>query len=234
MPTDATFTAPAPRDLALTPPPEHVIALVQGLLAGHKAAEAKFYEAFQPLVKGWIGKWNATYYRAFGLRGLDEEDTCQNVLMRLMYGDRFASGKFENHDSPLRQWLEFDGERSKSLYRFVQWSANFYVRDLRRVAKPIEASPAVESAEEKAEADPGGLNTEERWQLRRCSRTCWGKLNPSHREVLEWVGVMGWTKAETALKLGVSEATIGRWYRDAAGKFRSCLEENCPEDLLPF
>jgi hypothetical protein len=140
MPTDATFTAPSPNDIVLTPPPANVIELVHGLLEGDKCAEAAFYEAFQPLVKGWIRKWNSKRIRLFGLTNLDEEDASQTALMRLIYGDRFASGKFEAHDSPLRQWLEFNGER-RSLYRFVQWSANFYLRDLRRAAPAGGASP---------------------------------------------------------------------------------------------
>lgn len=228
------------KDLTLVPPPDHVVRFVEALLQGDKGAEAKFFEVFQPLVKGWIAKWNASYFRSIGLKGCDAEDDCQNVLIRLIYGDRY-SGDFSAHESPLRQWLNYDGPTRKSVYRFVQWNANFYLRDLRRRSGFADQAEALchssgnpGSLAEIDIAQEGGLTEEERLQLRRCSRQCWRKMNPPHRAVLESVGVMGLSQSETALRLDVSEATISRWLRDAMKKFRQCLEEHCPDELLPF
>jgi RNA polymerase sigma factor (sigma-70 family) len=213
---------------------------VEALLHGDKRAEAKFFEVFQPFVKGWIAKWNASYFRSLGLKGCDTEDDCQNVLIRLIYGDRYSSD-FTTHVSPLRQWLDYPGPTRKSLYRFVQWNSNFYLRDLRRRAGFSTVPMGVSESNgnpggccEMAPEQETGLTEEERLQLRRCSRQCWRKMNPSHREVLESVGVMGLSQSETAVKLDVSEATISRWLREAIKRFRECLEENCPEELLPF
>ena len=133
MPTLTTDFHLSVRDLTVVPPLDHVTRLVEALLGGDKGAEAKFYEVFQPLVKGWVVKWNTVYFRSLGLKGCDAEDDCQNVLIRLIYGDRY-SADFTAHESPLRQWLDYDGPTRKSLYRFVQWNANFYLRDLRRRA----------------------------------------------------------------------------------------------------
>jgi len=240
MPTQATDFHLSPEDLTVVPPPDHVTSLVQALLDRNKEAEAQFYEVFRPLVKGWITKWNATYFRNLGLKRCDADDDCQDVLIRLIYGDRYR-GEFSPHESPLRQWLDYDGPTRKSLYRFVEWNANFYLRDLRRRSDFSVARGKVRQSEgnpnsyaETAVEQAGGLTEEERLHLRRCSRHCWRKMNPSHREVLESVGVMGLSQSEAALKLGVSEATVSRWLRDATTKFRQCLEENCPEELLPF
>lgn len=240
MPTHTTDFHLSARDLTVVPPPGHVITLVEALLQGDKEAEAKFFEVFQPMVKGWIARWNAVYFWSIGLKGCDAEDDCQNVLIRLIYGDRY-SGDFAAHESPLRQWLDYRGPTRKSLYRFVQWNANFYLRDLRRrTGFPGQAETLSRSAgnpgglAEIAVEQEGGLTEEERQQLRRCSRQCWRKMNPSYREILESVGVLGLSQSETARRLGVSEATISRWLRDAIKRFRECLEENCPEELLPF
>lgn len=240
MTTSTTDFHLSSRDLTVVPPPDHVVRLVEALLDGDKGAEAAFYEVFHPLLKAWIVKWNAVYFRSLGLKGCDAEDDCHNVLIRLIYGDRY-SGDFTVHESPLRQWLDYNGPTRKSLYRFVQWNANFYLRDLgRRIGFPGQAEVLSRQAgdpsgsAETAVETEGGLTEEERLQLRRCSRKCWRKMNPSHREVLESVGVMGLSQSETARRLGVSVATISRWLRDATKKFRECLEENCPEELLPF
>lgn len=240
MPTQATDFHLSPKDLTVVPPPNHVTRLVEALLEGNKEAETKFYEVFQPLVKGWIAKWSAVYFRSLGLKGCDAEDDCQNVLIRLIYGDRY-SGDFSSHESPLRQWLDYGGPVRKSLYRFVQWNSNFYLRDLRRrtgfsatQVGVLQSAGNYSGCSEIAVEQEGGLTEEEKLHLRRCSRQCWGKMNPSHREVLESVGIMGLSQSETAASLGVSEATISRWLRDATKKFRECLEENCPEELLPF
>jgi RNA polymerase sigma factor (sigma-70 family) len=240
MPIQALDFHLSPKDLTVVPPPDCVTGLVEALLDGNKEAEKKFYELFQPLVKGWIVKWNAVYFRSLGLTGCDVEDDCQSVLIRLIYGDRH-SGDFTTHESPLRQWLDYAGPTRKSLYRFVQWNANFYLRDLRRRSGFHGKTEALSHSEgnpggvsEVAVGQEGGLTEEERLQLRRCSRKCWRMMNPSHREVLESVGIMGLSQSETARRLGVSEATISRWLREATKKFRECLEENCPEELLPF
>jgi RNA polymerase sigma factor (sigma-70 family) len=238
MPTQTTDFHLSTRDLRVVSPPDNVTMLVEALLGGDKGAEGKFFEVFHPLVKSWIVRWNAIYFRSLGLKGCDVEDDCQYVLMRLIYGDRY-SGDFTAHESPLRQWLDYDGPRSKSLYRFVQTNANFYLRDLRRRTRlpasrfsPVVVSGNPGDCSEEAFAPESGLTAEEQLQLRTCSRKCWRKMNASYREVLESVGVMGFSQSETARRLGVSEATISRWFRDAAKKFRACLEENCPEEVL--
>ena len=235
--TDIALTSP---DFFTSPPPEKVIRLVGEVLDGNKEATEKFYVVFGPLVKGIIGKWNTRYFRPLGLRALDGEDDTQNVMIRLIYGDRFAGG-FHEHESPLKKWLTYEGERRRSLYKFVDESVNWYLRDLRRRKNPADPVKSVnpskpdgghylEAMNERAES----LTVEERQQLRRCTRKCWLEMNPSYREALELVRVMGLSQAESALRLGVSEATMSRWMNDATEKLRDCLIFNCPEELLPF
>ena len=228
------------QDLATAPPPYVVTLLVEEVLRGNKDAEARFYEAFSPLVKGFIRKWKVRHFEPLGLRAFDDEDAFQTVMIRLIYGDRCTAEGFNACESPLYGWLHYDGARSMSLYRYVQRNVGHYLRDLRRSSNPGKGwfpaphapeSPA--SPNELREAD-GGFTAEERAQLRRCSRRCWQAMNPFHREVLEQVGVMGFSQAETARKLGVAEATISRWLKDATKKLRDCLENSCPEELLPF
>jgi RNA polymerase sigma factor (sigma-70 family) len=235
--SDFSFTT---QDLATTPPPYVVAMLVEEVLRGNNEAKAKFYEAFSPVVKGFIRKWNIQHFEPLGFRALDEEDTLQTVMIRLIYGDRFTGGGFNECDSPLRGWLNYDGARSMSLYGYVRRNVNHYLRDLRRNSNSGRSrhfspnapeDPAMR--DEMLEAD-AGFTAEERAQLRRCSRKCWREMNPSYREVLEYVGVMGFSQSETAEKLGISEATVSRWLRDAKNEFRNCLEYNCPEELLPF
>jgi len=190
-------------------------------------------------VKKWAQRWNKSYLRPFGLRPFDEEDDSQNVLLRLIYGDRF-SVQYRACESPLKSWLDFNGPRKKSLYKFVQWNVNLYLRDLRRAtisvdtrtefSNPGNPTDLIERNSEGTDA----LTLEERSQLRRCSSMCWQKLHPAHREMLELVGVMGHSQSEAAQRLGIAEATASRWIREAMKKFRACLRENCPEELLPF
>ncbi|MBI5252233.1 MAG: sigma-70 family RNA polymerase sigma factor [Desulfomonile tiedjei] len=225
-------------DVIAVPPTDATISLVQGVLAGQKEAEARFYEIFLPVVRRVIGKWNAAYCRSQGRIPVDEDDESQGILIRLIYGGRMRSDK-EGRESPLWKWLHYDGPRRKSLYRYVQWNAHFYLRDVNRKNNPINPlapgwSNPSDPTEDHVLNVQNQLTDEERWQLRRCIRKCWERLNPSHREVLEMVGLMGLTQTETALKLGVAESTISRWLRDAASRLETCLRENCPEELLPF
>jgi RNA polymerase sigma factor (sigma-70 family) len=230
MPGKPTHFTVSLKDLTAAPPSERVLEFVSAALDGDESAKADFYNVFRPLVERWIAKWNA---KSGSVKRPDADDDCQDVLVRLIYGDRRAAAvDFTSHQSPLRQWLNYVGPTRRSLYKFVQYNANFYFRDLRRSARPQALDNPV-GLEDLVEAEPG-LTLEERSQLRRCSRTCWRKMNPSHREVLENVGIEGRTQSETADKLGVSEATVSRWLRDASKNFRACLEENCPEYLLPF
>lgn len=227
------------KELAAVPPCEETIALVEQVLSGNKEAQARFYELFHPVVKECVSKWNARHFRPFGLRPLDEEDDSQHVLMRLIYGDRF-SGEYRQCESPLKSWLHYDGARRKSLYRFVQWNVHLYLRDLRRGNNHDTpwgnfhnpGNPGDDFAKSPDGIDP--LTIEERSQLRRCASTCWHRLHPAHQQMLELVGVMGYPQSEAAQRLGIAEATASRWLREAMKRFRTCLEENCPEELLPF
>jgi RNA polymerase sigma factor (sigma-70 family) len=160
-------------------------------------------------------------------------------MVRLMYGDRFT-GEFRPHESPLMRWLQYRGERKMSLYRFVQWNVNHYLRDLLRAngnqvfwnsnlptTQRGEESPVIVTFSDT-------LGSEEQLQLRRCIRFCWKEMNPWYREVLELVGVMGYSQTEAAQKLGISVATVNRWFSAARHDLRTCLEYNCPERILPF
>lgn len=225
-------------DVIAVPPAEATIALVQGVLAGQKEAEARFYEIFLPLVRQVIRKWNAAYCRPQGRTPVDEDDESQAILIRLIYGGQKPNDK-EEGEGPLLKWLQYDGPRRKSLYRYVQWNAHFYLRDVNRRNNSINPQFAgwpnpLESTDGHLLHVQNQLSDEERWQLRRSIRKCWQGLNPSHREVLETVGLMGLTQAETALKLGVAESTISRWLKEATRRLETCLRENCPEELLPF
>ncbi len=227
------------KELAAVPPCEEAIALVEEVLSGNKDAQARFYEVFRPVVQECVRKWNARFFRPFGLGPLDKEDDSQHVLMRLIYGDRFAGG-YSQCESPLKSWLDYEGARKRSLYKFVQWSVHLYLRDLRRGKIPNVSpensrdpgNPGDDFAKSFDGIDP--LTIEERSQLRRCSSMCWQKLHPAHQQMLELVGVMGYAQSEAAQRLGISEATASRWLREATKRFRTCLEENCPEELLPF
>lgn len=225
-------------ELATVPPPRVVTRLVRQLLAGDKEAEAVFYQAFDPLVRRFVRNWHAQCFRGAG-PVMTEEDEYQYVMVRLMYGDRFT-GEFRPHESPLTRWLNYRGDRSMSLYRFVQWNVNHYLRDLLRTngnrafwesdltanQSPDESS-ALETATE-------ALSFEEQLQLRRCIRFCWKEMNPWYREVLELVGVTGHSQTEAAQKLGISVATVNRWFSAARRDLRTCLEYNCPARILPF
>jgi len=235
--SDFHFTA---QELATAPPPHLVTMLVSEVLRGNNDARAKFYEAFSPIVKRFIRKWNIQHYEPLGFHTLDEANTCQTVMLRLIYGDRLTAAGFSESESPLQGWLDYDGPRSMSLYRYVQRNVGHYLRDLRRnsnAGKDLyslpNASETTAAPEAMLDAD-AGFTAEERAQSRHCSRACWGAMNPFYREVLEHVAVMGFSQAETAQKMGVAEATISRRLRDATRKLRDCLENSCPEELLPF
>lgn len=227
------------KKLASVPPCEEAVALIEQVLSGNTEAQARFYEVFRPVVQECVRKWNARLFRPFGLRLMDQEDDAQHVLMRLIYGDRFSS-EYRQSESPLKSWLSYDGPRRKSLYRFVQWNVHLYLRDLRRGNKPLAAGEYSDNPGNPGndfEKTPDGIHSltiEERSHLRRCSGMCWQKLHPAHQQVLEFVGVMGYSQTEAAQRLGISEATASRWLREATRQFRTCLEENCPEELLPF
>lgn len=226
-------------DLTMVPPPKVVTRLVKQLLAGDKDAEATFYTSFDPLVRRFVRNWHATCFSVSGHCLMNEEDEYQNVMVRLMYGDRFA-GEFRPHESPLKRWLQYRGDRKMSLYRFVQWNVNHYLRDLLRSngnrAFSDSAFTTNRSPEERQviETFSDTLGFEEQLQLRRCIRFCWKEMNPWYREVLELVGVMGHSQTETAQKLGISVATVNRWFSAARHDLRLCLEHNCPERILPF
>ncbi|AFM26054.1 helix-turn-helix domain-containing protein [Desulfomonile tiedjei] len=227
------------KDLIAVPPPESVVVLVVALLDGNRNAQAVFFEVMTPIVKQFVRKWNANHCRPLGLPTLDEDDDCQNVMMRLIYGER-VSGTVRECDSPLKNWLNYDGERKRSLYRYVQWNVSFYLRDLRRNSdfrirgdNARRQGEAPGNAQETEARDHLVLSEEERFYLRRCTRTCWERLNLAHQEVLESIS-LGFSQAQAAQRLGVSEATVSRWLRDAARQFRDCLEHNCPAELLPF
>jgi RNA polymerase sigma factor (sigma-70 family) len=227
------------KELAAVPPCEEAIALVEQVLSGSREAQARFYETFRPMVQECVRKWNARHFRPFGLRPLDEEDDTQHVLMRLIYGDRLSS-EYRQCESPLKSWLDYDGPRRKSLKGFVLRSVELYLRDLRRGENPLavgEYSHNPGNPGDDFERSPDGvdpLTIEERSHLRRCSSMCWQRLHPAHQQMLELAGVMGYSQSEAAQRLGISEATASRWLREAIKQFRTCLEENCPEELLPF
>lgn len=225
-------------DLAAVPPPKVVTQLVKQVLAGDKDAETVFYESFDPLVRRFVRNWHAKCFSTSNYL-MNEEDEYQNVMVRLMYGDRFT-GEFRPHESPLKRWMQYRGERKMSLYRFVQWNVNHYLRDLLRAngketvgqGNGIIDGSAGEGALLENFSETLGL--EEQVQLRRCVRFCWKEMNPWYREVLELVGVMGYSQTETAQKLGISVATVNRWFGAARNDLRMCLEYNCPERILPF
>jgi RNA polymerase sigma factor (sigma-70 family) len=216
-----------PADLAKVPPSEEVVALVRELLAGSQSAQAKFYEVFQPVIQNCIRKWNSEYLKPFNLPRFDTEDACQDALVKLIYGDHGAV-KSSPTESVLTKWLDYEGPRRKSLYKYVEWNIHFQLMELRRTNQR-KRSLLTDLSEEEPELTP-----EERLQLQRCANRCWKGLNPSHREVLEFVGLLGHTQAETARILGVGEATISRWLKDATRSFRHCLQDSCPEELLSF
>ncbi|MBM3301075.1 MAG: sigma-70 family RNA polymerase sigma factor [Deltaproteobacteria bacterium] len=227
------------KDLIAVPPPESVVILVEDLLEGNRNAQAAFLEVMTPIVKQFVRKWNANHCRPLALRTLDEEDDCQNVMMRLIYGER-VSAKVRECDSPLKNWLNYDGARKRSLYRYVQWNVSFYLRDLRRNSDfRVYGDPATRHGQASSDghelemSNHPALSEEEKYYLRRCTRTCWERLSLAYQEVLESVS-LGFSQAHVAQRLGVSEATVSRWLRDAARHFRDCLEHNCPAELLPF
>lgn len=228
-------------DLKAVPPSEHVIRFVERVLFGDGEALEVFYQAFEPEVALWVRLWSRQYYQPFDLVELDAADHCQDIMMRLIYGDRRKRGGAGEHESPLRQWLEHESGTRKSLYRFVQWNANFYLRDLRRLRR-AQATSNPGSVDDDDPEDGlkiiGGLDhildEAGRLQLRRCTEFCLNEMNPAIREVLESVRVMGYSQIETAQRLGFSEAKVSRWLKKGTDDIIECLKRACPEELLPL
>jgi len=213
-------------ELATVPVPYPVVRLVDAVLARNKDAEEAFYQILLPVVRHFIHRGNTGRWGPTGIHSHDDQDTCQDVLVRLMFGDSVTPRNPVPRESPLKAWLQYDGSRRMSLYRYVQKHVYWYVIDQRRRHR-CSATDALAPTGEP-------LTPEQEVQLASCCRKCWGMMTPWQREILEHVAVMGHSLSEAASKLGTSEATASRWLKKAKAAFRNCLEQNCPGELLPF
>jgi RNA polymerase sigma factor (sigma-70 family) len=220
-------------DLGAYPPPHEVVELVEQTLGGDKRAREIFYRSFEPIIKRQVQKWMDRERHGGASRLFSAEDYCQETMMRIIYGVRKGK-EYTDHASPLKNWLDFEGPRRMSLLRYINWQTVHYMRDLIRTEIANNSDEQEEYISDTDHQTPETLTSEERLQLRSCSRKCWQNLPPSYRETMERVGLMGYSQHETAKQLKVAESTISRWLDKATQSFRSCLENTCPEELLPF
>jgi RNA polymerase sigma factor (sigma-70 family) len=215
-------------ELKTVPPPPLVIEVVEEILKGNREAERVFYEAFRPHVEKLVRRWNWQRYGEARMGPCTAEDTTQDVLVHLLYGKKSGAQDLANH-SPLKKWLDFDGPNKKSLYRYAMGNAHYCLRDLGKAhVLDHQRTVRVDTLPECPHSNGPGKQAD----FKRCFRECWRRLNPSYREVLDKVCLEGLSQVEVASRLGVGEATISRWLRDAKKVFWKCLGSECPEDLI--
>ncbi len=213
-------------ELRSGPPPDSVIRLVQQVVAGNKEAEAYFYQVFQPLVSKWIQKFGGKRPSSQPMSMPTRYDAVEIAMVRLIYGQG------RDKDSPLRRWLDFEGPRRMSLYRYVRTNLEFFFKDfadgysMMRKREPRGLESVIDGYRDSS--------FERRTQRTHCINECLELLSPQARTIIVGVYYEGYSQTEMARKLGMNDPTFSRHCRKAVEEFSALVKQNCPEDVLPF
>ncbi len=154
---------------------------------------------------------------------LSQDEAVEIAMERLIYGQ-----PSEGRNSPLKKWLDFEGDRM-SLYGYVYKNVAYFFKDF--AIRYVEHRTREIIGQESVVGRRVVSSPERRVHLNRYIEKCLDKLPHEARTIIVEVFHKGRSQAEVASELHMNEATFSRHCQKAREQFANLVMENCPEDV---